>query len=213
MTIINRVGVEIEGSWRGATVRIPRLIRDISLSGLERPYGELVSRPMKRIGYLANWIKRFWPTMVNDSCGFHIHVSVDGAGTYSRLMDRQFFDFTIERLKEWGNEYPCKSTAFWDRIAGRNRFCVPQWDADTQSVQRDKDSCRYSALNYCYAQHGTIELRVLPTFKQADTAVSAFQCFLTGIPEYLSNFEAPEVTETAEVDELDLTMEAIDLCA
>lgn len=212
---IDRVGLEVEGGWVGATVR-PQLHRDGSLNGLQCPYGEAISRPIKRLDYLRKWIDKNWPTEVNSTCGYHIHVSLKSTGDYSRLMDKEFHDFVIARLTTWGKEWGCKNKEFWSRLEGHNSYCKAQWQADAQTRVRGKDSVRYAMLNFCYLHKGTVELRVLPAFKNKLTAISATECYLTGIGEYLRANTAPKVLGVGvvevDVDETVSPTEDIETC-
>jgi hypothetical protein len=141
--------------------------------------GELPSKILQ-LSEISNWLKVNYPQHVHKSCGFHIHMSFRKALHYERLMVPEYQETILAYLSKWAKDegIPQKHH-IWERLTGKNTFCKKEFFADAQVVPINKNynhtgASRYTAINYCYGQHGTIECRVLPmlnTAEQADRAV------------------------------------------
>lgn len=184
------VGLEMEGGWQPRPAGI-KITHDGSVfcngaptgfkadkSPSNRNFGEVVSNVMEPIG-IPVWMKRFYPTHHDITCGLHVHMSFKTAEYYVALMDKDFQDTLIHHLELWGkeNNIPADHT-FWARLAGKNRYCLSEFFANEQALQRSKSfdtarGHRYTMLNYCYGLHGTIECRVLPIFPNVMLAIGA----------------------------------------
>lgn len=179
-------GVEIEGGWRGhpnaSTIR-SCLSHDGSLERLDSPYGELVSTPYRCWHQLESWLADVWPTQTNSSCGYHIHVGSLLEKEKTRLCQPGFFELFYKRLEEWGEQYPCRNRLFWSRLRGENYYCRREFYPLEQ--MRGLHS-RYTGINFAaWSKHGTIEFRVLPTFKQVKTALAASAVVRGVVEEWL----------------------------
>lgn len=195
---IDRVGIEIEGGWTaqppGVTVG-----HDGSVSVPGAPIqGEIKSLPMSRFDTVERYVLDNWPQMTHASCGLHIHISLRSQHHYACLMDKRFYDFFLARMQAFGTAHDIKNPNFWARLRGQNRFCERVWRPERQVEITYKDSVRYSQWNFCFAQHGTAECRMLPTFKKKELAVKAIREILTIVEEWLE--KAPEAVEVEAVE-------------
>lgn len=187
---INLVGVELEGGWRKPPEGV-QLVHDGSIQNVgavtptgtrERLHvGELPSAPME-VKNVPAWIKAYYPTSVNASCGLHVHMSFKSAYHYERLMEPEYPKTIQAYLIEWAKEEKLPEThAIWERLSGKNRFCLDAFAPDQQAnnprkiYDHDNPGNRYSMINYCHALHGTLECRVLPMMETPAQAVRAVQ--------------------------------------
>lgn len=152
--------------------------------------GEIISPPLP-LNRIAPWTDLIYPSCVNQSCGFHIHLSTTTPLHYSRLMDRSFVAFIIERFTEWGKVKEIyRKSPFWDRLKGQNSYARNLHMPDEQ-VHRGGE--RYTQFNYPYSRHQTLELRFLPMFKQKEIALDALTTYLDAVEEYLQSKYIPTV--------------------
>ena len=201
---INQVGIELEGQWDEA--RMPRnLGTDGSLHGFSGNgiTGEARSRPMT--SRWAEWVRETYPDRVNISCGLHVHLSFRTEYQVMRLMDSQFRDYFMPRMRRWGvrNELPAEH-AFFSRLAGRNQYCRSGWEPDA-GVRGLIE--RYCGINFVAIRvHGTVEFRFLPMFpsRQIDLSIDAIRHLIRTVENYLnwqSRFVEPEITAAVEREE------------
>jgi hypothetical protein len=195
---IKFVGLELEGGWKKNIYREERGEEydgrmcnedsewhpDNSVQSGMDVRGEIVSRPLP-LGKMEAWVKKYYPQDVNRSCGLHIHVSFKDNTFYQALMDKPFTKYYLEEIKKWGENYPIKNDEFWRRLAGENNYCLKKWNADCQAKFREKISERYTMLNFCWNLHGTMEIRVLPMFKDVNVAIAAINKSLDIVQTYL----------------------------
>lgn len=216
---IKRIGLEMEGGWNRRP--LCEVIRDGSVDVRAEIVGEVCSPPYHKPENAEAWIRKHHPTVVNQSCGFHIHVSVE-AGLYMRLMTREFYGYFIEAYRVWGNTafqiaVTDNAARFWERMTGRNRYCTDQWEPDRQATVVNRQSntwdTRYAHLNFCWARHGTLESRLLPMFSDPTLTVSGMHKFLDIVNTWLEqSLQRPEddlSTAVAEDAELNLGPEVI----
>jgi len=176
MRYIYKVGVELEGGWNRPKV----LKHDGSIENLEAFHiGEIASKPRSPTE-IKRWVMRNYPDRVNHTCGLHVHVSFRSAHLYALCAVPDFPKFLVEELKNWGERRSIKNECFWNRLAGGNRYCnhFPLHEGSITTaidVQIIDGGDRYTVVNYCYSKHGTIEVRVLPMFRSARTAVLAIE--------------------------------------
>lgn len=209
---INRIGVELEGGWNytppsrvygdgsvtvsrtSTNCRNTEICTNHNCSNCEylefigdgnRHAGEVGSEPLRLKGALA-FLDDNYPTETNESCGFHIHISLKNNHDYSRLMDRAFYSYLMVALENWGNENNIKNPQFWTRLEGENYFCKGDFIPDEQSVHTERNYERYTILNYSLGVHGTLELRVLPMFKKVGTAKNVLEFYVKTVERYLS---------------------------
>ena len=150
--------------------------------------GEKVSQPMPT-KELMHYINNFYPEETNSTCGAHKHTSVtNSVKNYSILMEEQFSEFIILALFKWAECLGVrKSSSFYHRMNGENSMCVPRYRVYDQFMAYDKPDDRYCAVNYCYANHKTIEVRVLPAFQDKRLTISSSLAVEQIISSYLSS--------------------------
>lgn len=142
--------------------------------------GEITSAPME-MASVGSWILKYHPQVVNVTCGLHVHMSFKDARFYSRLMDTTDYQDTIlDYLKRWAEKEGLPKThPIWPRLEGKNEYCQLVFfpDEQAQSVHKNYDRThpghRYTAINYCFEQHKTVECRVLPMMEKPEQSVSA----------------------------------------
>lgn len=185
---IDKLGVELEGAWNKIPVG-SRLEHDGSVAPHKNTtdrenfpnVGEIVSKPMAPAGVGA-WIKKNYPGMVNDTCGLHVHMSFPDINFYSRLMEPEYQDTIIHYLTLWAKKEGLEDKhPIWPRLRGESEYCARKHWPDKQAQSKRKiydrrtEGNRYTIVNYCYQQHETIEIRVLPMMKDAEQAIRAVQ--------------------------------------
>lgn len=193
----------------------PRYTMDPSGSGLEylKDYpenkgwprykpAEIVSQTM-RVTDVEAWMRLAYPEHVNETCGLHAHMSFHNKLNYSRLMSTDFLETIVRELRAWGEREKIEDDRFWQRLDPTHPWtkhhCAHVFLADGQSTVKKKDfssrgssRSRYTFLNYCMAQHGTVECRGLPMFRDVETAVKAVQQVFTITNRYLSKIRQRE---------------------
>lgn len=128
---------------------------------------------------VTKWVATHYPTHVNDTCGLHTHMSFKSNLHYSRLMTPDYPLTLIEYLKRWCEVNKIdKGHPIWPRLKGENTYCQHVYHAGKQVAVRDKppgnpedrrrDGHRYTAVNYCYGLHQTVEVRVLSMLDSAE---------------------------------------------
>ena len=176
---IDKIGVELEGGW---TERRLDLHADESLREADFPdcgcYGELVSAPIGDSKALLSFLTDNWPDATSERCGYHIHYSFKDVGLYSLCMEQAFYDKFLRSMEAWGKSTNCKNKEFWSRLKGDNKYCRRSFEPHRQAMCRTKDEARKGDLrrthwNFCFSLYGTIECRMLPTFKDVNEAISA----------------------------------------
>jgi len=217
LKLFKKFGIEIEGGWEGYPPA--GIVHDGSVRNVNAHYaGEVNSPAVEKITALENFIEGNYPFKMNSTCGIHVHFSFLNNFYYSKLMDLRLTDILIEELERW-KETTAESNSskdnFQHRLDGDNTYCRREYRAEQQTQLTSKDSARYTVINYCFRMHGTIEVRVLPTFEKAETAITAvkkvkkiIEDFLKKAlsepePEYLVEIE-PESEEAAQVERVDL---------
>lgn len=180
---VNLVGVELEGGWD----KLPpetKLTHDGSVVFRgDKPIkhvGELPSPPIE-VEKIEPWMKTFYPQFVNDTCGLHVHMSFKKALTYQQLMDPSFQATIFEFIARWAKGENVPSThPIWKRLNGSSQYCTNQFHADAQARATSKrvqdasgTASRYTAINYCYKLHNTLECRLLPMFDDWQQAYRA----------------------------------------
>lgn len=132
--------------------------------------------------YWIPWIKRFYPSDINDTCGLHVHMSFAQPFTYQRLMVPEFPATILSGINLWAEEKKFDPKhPIWPRLQGKSEYCQHTFYADEQSKQVDKDydhhrvGNRYSVVVYRWARHQSIEIRLLPMFPTVDLAIESIQ--------------------------------------
>lgn len=174
MSAINKMGVELEGAWKGTRGVSPfkdaRIKHDGSVAFSQTfesylHYGEIVSDPLDP-SEIVKWARDHCPTDANDTAGTHCHVSLKNNGMYGSILTPGFQRHLISKLREH-NETIKESDKetylrFKKRLAGNNRYCLSGYKGLSQVAQSGRGGDRYHQVNYCFRLHGTVEVRVLP---------------------------------------------------
>lgn len=185
MKYIKKIGVELEGGWNSPPPT--KTYHDGSVNVSASIVGETCSLPSS-LRKAKAWIKENYPVVVDSSCGLHFHFSFRNNLSYSRLMTENFHNLFLCEVEKWGKEKEILSSSpFWDRLYDRNKYCRKKFIPDAQSVLKEKREERYAHLNYCYALHKTLEIRLFPMFKKVDLAISALEFTVEIIEKFLSN--------------------------
>lgn len=192
---VHRIGLELEGGW-SALKPGANVVRDGSVvfdtptqhHHLLRYIGEMTSAPMEVMdkkgwspGFL-DYVTSNYPTLVNDTCGMHIHMSFISSFAYQRLMTPAYPGTMVEYLRRWAtrNNLP-QTNPIWERLSGGCRYCQHIFYAEEQTRHRSKDydqrreGHRYTVINYCWARYQTLECRLLPMMPTPSLAISAIQ--------------------------------------
>jgi len=206
---IHRIGIELEGAWRslpsGVTLDGDGSIHIEMPAGVtpgdivadprtgRRTYrgwsvGELPSEPLDPTDsssgiYWKPWIRNYYPSDVNASCGMHVHMSFLNALHYQRLMTPDYQETMATFLIEWAKRDGTFGDRhhIWKRLKGENEYCKKEFYADLQAnnarkvYDHHREGNRYTGINYPHAMHQTIECRFLPMMKDAEQAISAIQ--------------------------------------
>lgn len=147
------------------------------------------------------WMRDRYPQFVNETCGLHVHMSFKYRLNYMRLMRPEFTTAIIAGLKDWGESEKLPAThPLWGRLNNPNHdHCAHTYLGDAQAQVPTKDfrsrgmpHSRYAALNYCWAQHQTLECRLLPMMEKADQAVSAVKAVFHITNTFLSHVKDRE---------------------
>lgn len=187
---VARVGVELEGGWVKLPPNVGALEHDGSVfkcpvKGVQippiagMPVGELASEPIEPIR-VADWMRKNYPTHVDATCGLHVHMSFKSALYYAWLMDADFQTTMGWYLEEFGREERLSPVhPLWPRVRGESKHCKFLFWADMQTQRRQKnhnmeaEGNRYTAINYCFGLHKTLECRLLPMFTDVNQAIRA----------------------------------------
>jgi hypothetical protein len=188
---IHKVGIELEGRW---DTRPAGFTYDGSVGGFQTlggAVGEVPSPPLT-LDEVNPWLDANYPDEVNQSCGMHVHVSVESKAEYSLLMSHaaQLERDLIKNVKDWATEREIiPRHPLWERLAGRNRYCqMGTHGVENQTRARTKINARYRMLNFCWRLHGTLEIRLLPGFKKKHLGIEAVQTVIATVAYALSHY-------------------------
>lgn len=164
--------------------------------------GEYPSVPIE-LKHWEEWIRQSYPSHVNHTCGLHVHMSFasgkrkNDALIYQRLMDPAFTSTLLAEFTKWAGSHKDifhDNHHIWKRLLGQGRegeFCQVLFHADSQVKQARKvydhhgNGHRYTAVNYCWAMHQTLEFRTLPMMETVDLAVEAIKLLLLSTNAFL----------------------------
>jgi hypothetical protein len=154
--------------------------------------GEAVSPPLEPSGY-PKWLGQCFPRWLDDTCGLHIHLSFTSIKYYEILAgrDEDYHDTMMHYLTLWAQKEEAETPGtfpkdhhIWSRLRGENQYCMGKVWATKQLMRTTKPpgrnavaanevGHRYTAINFCFAIHKTLEIRVLPMFTTVDRSVRA----------------------------------------
>lgn len=173
----------------GETANAARLRAAVELGALPtttRPaqVGEIPS-PVMPPSELGVWMRRYYPQVVNESCGLHVHMSFEKALLYQRLMVPAYQATILDYVTRWAKQEKLPSShPLWSRLRGESIYCQHKFWPDHQVTTRGKDhdqrreGHRYTVINFCYQTNGTVECRLLPMMDTAEQGIRAVQLIL-----------------------------------
>ena len=137
---------------------------------------------------LGQWITRNYPDKVDSSCGLHIHASFINNNDYAKLVTEKFGDFLNAELKKFGKKYNLsRYHRLWTRLDGEY-YCEKSFIGEAQISGLTEH--RYTQVNYyAYHQHGTVEIRTLPAFRDCYIAIAAIYTVIRSIEKFLTQFD------------------------
>jgi hypothetical protein len=183
-------------------------IRDERDGAIVAYVGEIASQILE-VREIDAWLRAFYPQHCDHvRCGLHLHMSFGNARTYGRLMDPRYPATIIEGVRQWAeaNALP-PAHPLWPRLRGESVYCQHVFDADGQVQNTHKDfdqrraGHRYTAINYCYQAHGTLECRLLTMFNTVDLAISAVRHLIYLTNAFLVETATRERRERVSVDD------------
>lgn len=188
---IKLVGIELEGGWN----TLPRgiqLVQDTSVHVTAAHRGELPSPPMP-IHMIDGWVKKYYPHVVDASCGMHVHMSFDTALTYQRLMTPSYSTTIITAMREWATKAGLAAThPLWARLDGTSTYCQHKYYAEDQVKVTGKvfgadrpDAHRYTVINYCFGRFSSLECRLLPMMTTAEQSIAAIMAIINTTNAFL----------------------------
>lgn len=193
---VRTVGVELEGAWLRERDICPygdgsvNVIESLDCTDQDDYIeGEISSEPLSP-ERCFRWAERFYPDAGNESCGIHVHMGMSNRLYYQRLLCPEYTGWLYDSLKLEGGRLKIRAShALWKRLEGRNHYCrlpepqniVPQLRASGRA------DCRYSGVNFCHALHGTVEIRVLPYFKQVRNAIAMIRAVVDATDKFLAS--------------------------
>lgn len=122
--------------------------------------GEINSEPYSNLRKLKSWINKYYPVVTDESCGYHIHISLKKTDHFYLLCTEQFNEFFLAKLDAWIKRRRWKGE-FAKRAFNGNTYCQRGFHAGD----------KYRAVNM---NHGdTIEFRI---FSQCIPSKRAQEC-------------------------------------
>lgn len=210
---IKAIGVELEGAWSPDAQAILKrmLVHDGSVRGFggEVQSGEVKSQPLSTIEAAESFVRTHYPNEVNESCGFHVHVSMAPLH-YSRLMNEDFNNCFLNAMEDFWSRFRSEPgfNLFRHRLDGQNRYCQKVFRPEEQIFRTEAygphdTHPRYSQLNYCWGRHGTMECRLFPCFPRYEHSVEGMKAFINCINSFLATCQSEKPIEvTIAVDQV-----------
>jgi hypothetical protein len=189
----DKIGVEVEGWWRNENwAEVERVASNWHMAGTEdgslngyrnHTAYEFRTRPGS-LGEQISQVIAVYPDAYHASAGMHVHMSFKSAQDITCLNSTEFFRYFRERWESWGTRMQVNpDSQFWKRLKGYNDYCDVNTVADTSTMLGGD---RYKQLNFTsYARHKTMEMRMLPLFRDARLAVSALEEWVTIVEDFL----------------------------
>lgn len=230
---VHRVGIELEGAWnqdaivgiKKKNLKVPNIERDGSVrfnpeelpeyNNIQWYVGEYPGPPLvveKGPTDFREWLKVYYPTKVNATCGLHVHMSFSNALIYQRLMEVSYPASIVRYMKDWAVKHKLpKENPLWDRLAGKSIYCQHLFFPDEQVKDLRKDfnqtrhGCRYTVVNFCFSRNKTAEVRLLPAMPTVDLAIDSIENLINVTNAYLVATAKKEVKHSAEIGLNDLT--------
>lgn len=204
---VAKLGVELEGGWTKSVPNpLPKGYKfegDGSVFGAgttiqnHTNYGKMVkkgelSTPPIFPAQMPLAVKRFYPDLVDRTCGMHVHMSFWNTYQYTVLADSPVYQETVlHYLLKWANnEGFAASHHIWKRLKGENQYCTKGFWPYSQITKSTKDyghegDHRYTAISYQWERYKTVECRVLPMMETPEQAIRAIKELLAITNAYL----------------------------
>ena len=132
--------------------------------------GEINSDPLYNFNDISKFVLNYWPDRTNDSCGAHLHWSLNTHIYYSCLMEEDFYTYFKDQLLVFANQHGLiKKKSFSDRLLNTTekaqKYCLDKFHPLKQiyvnkKIYHDDSPDRYTFLNYAFSRFNTIECRV-----------------------------------------------------
>lgn len=193
MRYVNLVGIELEGGFdvhpdnqdntefhQDGSVNIRgEDTSDVVVTG------EAVIENPVTLPKALEWMDKNYPSVTNDTCGLHVHLSVRREAHYVCLTSPKFWKAFKEWAKAWGEGAGLSPRdRYWYRLAGRHEYCGDSFDPDSQ-FNTETGSARYRQLNFAWMKHGTLECRLFPCWQDSAIAKSAVESYVNFVENWL----------------------------
>lgn len=179
---------------------IPKFIRHdgtVNVGVIDAQKGEVcpVNRNGDPIGLAIadwpKWVQDHYPPLVNLTCGLHVHMRFkDHDRTYDKIMRPGIEKHLVNDLVKWAQAMKVPLIhPLWHRLVGGSLHCRLGITSDIIRQQyynvEKEGASRYYAVNFCKARHNTLEIRILPMFKDVNTALRAVNCVLGSVDKFV----------------------------
>lgn len=189
-----KIGVEIEGWWLNLS-EAKRQAENWHMSGTDdgslaahndADSWEFRTRPGS-LGEAISQIIAVYPDYTHRSAGMHVHVSFDDAMDVSCFATPEFLDYYKQRWNAWGNaNHIDRGSDFWWRLNGGNAQYCGVNTTDRLTTRYIQNGSRYYQLNFTsWANHQTLECRMLPLFRDCRLAVLAIEELISIYEDFL----------------------------
>src|SRR5690348_1841470 len=92
--------------------------------------GEIAIGPIQP-AQLACTMKKYYPSMMDASCGLHVHMSFDTLRYYSLLMTPEYQETIVEYLRKWAvSEGFPNGHLIYERLKGQSVYCQKKYWPD-----------------------------------------------------------------------------------
>ncbi len=157
------------------------------------PYvGEHPSPPLLvKKGEWKKWLRTHYPPHINHTCGMHVHMSFYSDLVYQRLIEEDLSSTVLEYIKLWTISNLPADHHIWSRLNGQSEYCQHLFHGEQQvkltrkRFEHHEPGHRYTVINYPYAQHKTVECRLLPMMPNHSMAEDAIQHLLDVVNAYI----------------------------
>lgn len=216
---VAKCGVELEGGWLKVPIGV-KLDEDYSVFGVNAGKlapdgyrcGELPLGPIL-VAQLPSSMRKYYPDLVDSTCGMHIHMSFETTFQYNLLADSPAYQETMQDyLLKWAREEGFPDTHhIWPRLKGQSTFAQKEfWPQEQiQQIRKDHDrkryGHRYTMIHYCWQRYATVECRVLPMMETYTQAIRAVRRVIDITNAYLilANKHKAKATGRVEMGEKD----------
>lgn len=182
-----------------------------------RQQGEIVSPSGGQdLATWPEWVEANYPHLVNVTCGLHVHFSFQSMNTMLNIMTPELELHVVNDLARWGQAFKVPFThPFWNRICGGASYCQRGITDKIIDSQFHSDNSRYYVTNYCYKKHKTMEIRVLPMFKEARTAIRAINALIKSVENFAAQRSqiVVETESVAYVSEFEKSQDTLSIIA